>query len=290
MQRLAEEAGLAAWFDRADMFAGTSTGGLIALGLANGLSLDALRDLYEHRGTDIFHDSWLDNLLDIGKIRGAQYDTDSLARTLHDLLGQTTLADLQKHVLLTAFDLDNEAPDPAHRTWKPKIFHNVPGEENDGHELAYLVGLYTTAAPIFFPSVNGYIDGAIYANNPSMCAFAQTQDRRNTMRPHPSNVVMISFGTGMSNRFIPGTTHDWGYAQWARPLINIIFDGVAGIADYQCQHLMGEQYHRLAPVFPPGTSFALDDVRHIPDMVQFANHVDIGATATWLQKVWHMQR
>ena len=47
MQRLAEEAGLGDWIDSADLLAGTSTGGLIALGLARGIPLEELREVFE---------------------------------------------------------------------------------------------------------------------------------------------------------------------------------------------------------------------------------------------------
>ena len=47
MQRLSEEAGLGGWLDSADLLAGTSTGGLTALGLARWIPIEELRALYE---------------------------------------------------------------------------------------------------------------------------------------------------------------------------------------------------------------------------------------------------
>jgi hypothetical protein len=38
-------------------------------------------------------------------------------------------------------------------------------------------------------------------------------------------------------------------------------NGVAGIADYQCRQILGDGYHRLAPVFPPGVSMPEDRCR-----------------------------
>ena len=54
------------WLDKVDLLAGTSTGGIIALGLANGLTPTQLRNLYQKKGEKIFDDSWLDDLKDIG--------------------------------------------------------------------------------------------------------------------------------------------------------------------------------------------------------------------------------
>jgi len=58
------------WMARlADLNAGTSTGGLLALvwpRVASGI----MRNIYETKGAEIFDDSWLDNLVDLGKIAG----------------------------------------------------------------------------------------------------------------------------------------------------------------------------------------------------------------------------
>ena len=286
LQRLSAEAKLGGWLDSVDLIAGTSTGGLIALALAHDISLDEIRLLYETRGAQIFDDSWLDNLADMGQAIGAQYDNTNLADELGNFFGQTTLAQLKKKVLITAFKLDNETSDPAKRRWKPKIFHNFPGTDSDGSILARKVGLYTTAAPTYFPSVDGYIDGGVYANNPSMCALTQTQDERVRNRPALPDIVLFSLGTGTSLTFIPGKRLDWGLAQWAKPLVSLMLDSDSGIADYQCQKLIGKRYHRLAPVFPPGVSLPLDAIKRIPDMIQFAEGIDLASTIKWLKKNW----
>ncbi len=286
LQRLSADKHLDGWLDSVDLIAGTSTGGLLALGLAHGVDLQKIRNLYEVKGGEVFDDSWVDNLFDLGQISGAQYDNVNLERELKNLLGQTTLAQLKKKVLITAFDLDNRSPNAARRTWKPKLFHNFPGPDSDGAQLAYKVGLYTSAAPTYFPSVDGYIDGGVFANNPSMCALTQTQDSRIRNRPALDEIVLLSVGTGTSLVFIPDQQLDWGLAQWAKPLISLILDGVSGIADYECQKILGEKYCRIAPVFPPGVTMPLDAVDRVPDMVEFANEVNLAPTIKWLRQHW----
>ena len=286
LQRLSADKHLDGWLDSVDLIAGTSTGGLLALGLAHGVDLQTIRNLYEVKGGEVFDDSWVDNLFDLGQISGAQYDNVNLERELKNLLGQTTLAQLKKKVLITAFDLDNRSPNAARRTWKPKLFHNFPGPDSDGAQLAYKVGLYTSAAPTYFPSVDGYIDGGVFANNPSMCALTQTQDSRIRNRPALDEIVLLSVGTGTSLVFIPDQQLDWGLAQWAKPLISLILDGVSGIADYECQKILGEKYCRIAPVFPPGVTMPLDAVDRVPDMVEFANEVNLAPTIKWLRQHW----
>lgn len=286
LQNLSAAQGLAGWLDLVDLIAGTSTGGILALGLAHGLDPGRIRDLYETKGGEIFDDSWIDDLVDFGRIIGAEYHNRNLRRELRRVFGKTTLEELQKRVLITAFDLDNEAPEPKDQTWKPKLFHNFPGEDSDGDELAYKVGLYTSAAPTYFPSVDGFIDGGVYANNPSMCAVAQSQDSRIPDGPPISEVVLLSLGTGTSLVYIDRKNLDWGYAQWAKPLISLMLDGIVGIADYQCKQILGERYHRLAPTFPPGVSIPMDDVARIPDMIEFAEGIDLSATVQWVKDCW----
>jgi len=286
LMRLEAERGLAGWLERADLMAGTSTGGLIALALARDLGLPAIRALYEHKAEAIFDDSWLDNVKNLGSILGAQYSTGNLKRELQRLFGKSRLRDLRKRVLVTAFDLDNEDPKPERRRWKPKLFHNFPGADSDGAMRAWQVGLYTSAAPTYFPSVDGYVDGGVFAMNPSMCALAQSQDHRIGRTPAQQDVTLLSLGTGSSLIYVPGANHDWGHAQWAQALLGVMFDGTVGIADYQCRQLLGARYHRLAPAFAPGEAFPLDCVDRIPEMVAFAQNVDIAPAAKWLRSYW----
>ena len=275
------------WRDSVDLIAGTSTGGIIALGLAHGLTPTKLRALYEQKGKQIFDDSWLDDIVDIGKTIGADYDNKNLTRELQAIFGQRRLKHLAKKVVIPAFDLDNDDKDPHQRSWKPKIFHNFPGDDSDGEEPIYKVALYTSAAPTYFPSVDGYVDGGVFANNPSMCALAQCQDSRAVPTTPPlSKVRLLSLGTGTSLTYIKGQNLDWGFGQWVKPLINILMDGVSGIAHYQCKKLLGSGYKRLAPVFEPGVNYPLDDVRHLDQLVAFAEDEPIADTVSWLKNRW----
>lgn len=286
LQRLSADPAITGWLKRADLFAGTSTGGLIALALAKPLDLDIVRNVYEFNGKAIFDDSWLDDPTDLGKIIGADYDNAGLARELRRIFGDATLGDLSKRVMVTSFDLDNGSSDPEERTWKPKIFHNFPNADTDAKQLVWKVGLYTSAAPTFFPSVDGYIDGGVYANNPAMCALAQSQDSRVRNHPALGAVRLLSIGSGTPLIYIAGKSLDWGYAQWVKPLIGLMMDGVSGIADFECRQLLGDSYHRLAPTFEPGTNYPLDAVKKVPEMVDFGNTVNLDSTLDWLKKHW----
>jgi hypothetical protein len=288
LDRLTSDASLQGWLDEADLIAGTSTGGILALGLASGKAPKDICDMYIDEGPKIFDDSLWDNITDLGKTIGADYSTDNLKAALKGLFGTKTLSSLKTRVTIPTFDLDNEDKNPKKRTWKPKIFHNFPGADSDGGESIVDVALYTTAAPTFFPSVDGYIDGGVFANNPSMIALAQaisTSNKKNE-RAGVDDIVMLSIGTGASLSYITGQTLDWGLAQWAKPLISVLTEGVAGISDYQSRQLLGDRYHRLQVTFDPSENIALDDVDKIPRMNQIGQDADLDDVIEWIRDVW----
>ncbi len=272
-----------------DLFAGTSTGGLLALGFASGLTPTEARQLYEEQGPSIFADSFWDNLKDLGFAAGAQYDNANLIQALTDQFGSQTLADLSKRALISAFDLDNEGDDPEGvRCWKPKFFHNYPGDDSDGDELVVDVGVRTAAVPTYFPVYQGYIDGGVAAINPSMCALAQALDA-DTGGQQLGDVTLLSLGTGRNPKYLPVQDADWGWGQWAvqlksqtvlLPLLEIVLDGITAVPDYQCQRLLNGRYHRLNPVLPE--PIGLDDVDNIPRLVEIAEQVDITETLAWI--------
>jgi patatin-like phospholipase/acyl hydrolase len=271
-----------------NLISGTSTGGLIALGLASGLSPYALRNLYYEQGEKIFQDSWWDDLLDGGNLWGAEYDSQPLAHTTKLILGRKRLRDLRKKVLITTFDLEGRTQSRRKQGWKPKFFHNFDGSDSDGAVFAADVATYTTAAPIYFPSVDGFIDGGVCANNPSMAALAQTQDPRAAIHPRPnlSDICMISLGTGKVTRTLPEGNGDRGIVQWARPLIDLMLDATTDLADYQCRQLLRGHYQRITPFFSPDQNYHLDDWQARDELIGIGQQIDLRDTLSWLEKYW----
>jgi patatin-like phospholipase/acyl hydrolase len=269
-----------------DLLAGTSTGGVMALALARGIPPAALTELYYSKGPKIFDDSFFDNLLDLGQTIGAQYDNRNLRQEMQRIFGDTRLQDLPKKVLVPSFDLDNEDPDPDRRSWKAKFFHNFSGNDTDGAVRAYKVAIYTSSAPTYFPSFDGYIDGGVVTNNPSVAAIAQTQDRRAEIdnRPTLEEIKLLSIGTGQALHYIKGQRNDWGYAQWAKPIITLMMDGSMGVIDYQCRQILGENYRRISPILPDPID--LNDWRKRDELVGFAQTVKLDGIITWLGEHW----
>src|SRR5918992_583659 len=109
-----------------------------------------------------------------------------------------------------------------------------------------VVARATAAAPTYFEPLpvgeRALVDGGVFAVNPAMSAFAEV------LRFHPSaDVVLLSLGTGQrtrSRRF--ADVDDWGLVEWARPILDVVFDGISDAVDYQLRHVLGDdRYWRL---------------------------------------------
>jgi patatin-like phospholipase/acyl hydrolase len=265
-----------------DLFAGTSTGGLLALGLAAGRTPAQARELYETYGKIVFHDTLIDDIHDLGTLVGADYDIEPLKETLEMTFARLTLGNLTRRVLVSSFKLDDIPTDPSRpRCWKAKFFHNFPGMDSDASEKIVDVALYTSVAPTFFPMYNGYIDGGVVAGNPSMCALAQAL--------HPltggqklDDVFLLSVSTGLNPHFILEKNADWGLAQWAPHMVDLVLEGSAGLADYQCRQILGPRYFRLDPIL--SEQIGMDQVDKIPLLKQIALHVNLAPALQWLEQ------
>jgi uncharacterized protein len=303
LQRLEAETKLHGWFEKTDLIAGTSTGGILALGLAYGLTPDQLIDLYSNKGPAIFETPLWNSIMSLGTLVGAKHPNQQLQAALEEQIHDALLKDLKKKVLISSFKLKHTSKHHGKEktSWKAKFFHNYERTnpaayddrnrfDRDGYKTAVEIAMYTSAAPTYFPSCNRYIDGGVVANNPGMAAIAQTQDKRYKIDPRPalSDIVMLSLGTGASQHYIDGENLNWGYAEWGWKvrILNILMDSVVDVPDYQCHQLLGKHYKRLNPELPANENFELDDASKIPDLIDFAYNVKLGRIIDWLDRTW----
>src|SRR5207247_4427117 len=91
------------------------------------------------------------------------------------------------------------------------------------------------------PRTRATLTGAVVANNPAMAALAQALDA-GTGRQALQDVRLFSLGTGVNPAYVAGKELDWGYAQWAKPLIALMVDGMMGVAAYQSARLLQHRY------------------------------------------------
>ena len=276
------EAAYPGFLSKVNLIAGTSAGGILALGLAAGLSPTREREVFEQNGQKIFYFSLLRRL---GNILVAKYSNRNLKQEFVALLGDKKLGDLSKKVLIPTIDLDNSPTDPKEfRSWKPRFFHNYPGPKSDANELCVDVALRTSAAPTLFPMHQGYIDGGIVANSPSVCALAQALDP-GTGGQKLEDVVMLSVGASRNPRYITEQDADWGWAQWAVPIIELLLEeGNNSIAHFQSCQILGEHYRRLNLFLPERID--VDDATKVPRLEELAWKVDLTEIVNWLKSNW----
>lgn len=177
-----------------DLIAGTSTGGIIALGLGAGLSASDLKALYVERGHEIFPERKRSRLRDTAAFLRQtvlyRYDREALARILGETLGDKLFGDSQSRLCIPAFDGTHSEvfvyKTPHHADYKFDRFEKMTN-----------IGLATSAAPTFFqPFKNGgyqLVDGGVWANNPIMLAVIEALicfDIR------PDQIDVLSLGCG----------------------------------------------------------------------------------------------
>lgn len=214
--------------DLVDLIGGTSAGAIIACGLTRPDPLPAARiaDLFERESARIFDRSLLKRVTSVNGLLDERYESDGLVQTLTDHLGTARLADAAPALLLTAYDLQRR-----------RAMFLRRGDDLSMVDAAHA----SSAAPTYFEPVpvNGMtlIDGGVFATNPAMCAFAEEAGRTE---------FLLSLGTGEQTRPLPyEQVRDWGQLEWARPVIDVVFDGIADAVDEQLSRLLGDGYVRL---------------------------------------------
>lgn len=201
-----------------DLIAGTSTGGLIALALAAGFDGLYIQRMYLEKAQQIFSRSFWRALTSLWGLIGAKYDNDGLRKILEEMFpAGLRLGDLKKRVLVPCFRLDSTQDEV--RLWEPVFFHNEP-DSPYLDELVVDVALRTTAAPTYFPSYQGYIDGGVATNSPVVAAIAHAVARGHSTQ----DLVVAHLGTGYTSKYIERDRLDWGKLQWAPRIADLMID------------------------------------------------------------------
>lgn len=244
-----------------DMIAGTSTGGIIALGLGSGLPASKILTLYMNQGGKIFPPApvrtgwckWVAKKKQHARdLRRVRYSPDALKMLLEETFGNRLLGETDKRLVIPTFDARtkvNVLKTPHH-----------PDFQRDWRERIVDVALATSAAPTFFPphriGTQIYADGGVWANNPVMLALVDALTCYDLDR---HLVRILSLGCGSSEiRMSEKQIRRGGLWDW-RALVNVAMqlsgqnvDGQAGLLIGRERLLRIDQPEQVHPI-------ALDD-------------------------------
>jgi uncharacterized protein len=236
-----------------DMIAGTSTGGILACALCAPEALPAaqLVALYEEEGPEIFDRSLFQRIRSADGLLDEKYDSAALDRALQRFLADKRLSETRPDLIVPAYD--TAAPGPY-------FFKSRKARESaeDDFPLS-VVARATSAAPTYFEAAEvgprSLVDGGVFAVNPAMSAFAEV------LRFQPTaDITLVSLGTGertRKRRF--DEVKDWGLAEWARPILDVVFDGISDAVDYQLRQTLDERRYWRLQTELTRASDALDD-------------------------------
>jgi predicted acylesterase/phospholipase RssA len=259
-----------------DLVAGTSTGGILALGLTipkfPGRPLYAAQafvKMFEREGPRIFSRSRLRTLLTSDSLFWKKYSSYGIEQVLLEYFGDSRLSDAVTDVLVPSYEIQRRFP----FFFKSANARSRPDYDFRARDIARA----TSAAPSYFEPMRiptgtnseyyTLIDGGAFANNPAACALVEAH----STLAHPGGYLVVSLGTGSLMQTLPLGLSRWGCLLWAKPLLNAIFDGVSSTVDFQLGQLLPTGYYRFQP--------ALDSSNHSLDNTSRANMAALKALA-----------
>lgn len=227
-----------------DLFAGTSTGAIIAAGLAVGAKTTAeIGKLYSEHASEVFLPApKLQRWSRISPWLRPGYKPGGLKKLLEKIFEDRTLFHVHqrgKVLLVTAFDAFNR---------EPVVFDSSQTEDQ---KLSLVnVCLASSAAPTYFPAhvmkyrggQTAMLDGGMTANNPAAIALAWALREKHSRE----DLLLVSLGTGQVTENIPiKDALKFGRLQWAQPAISVLFEGNSGITAEIVEDVMPQNYYRL---------------------------------------------
>jgi patatin-like phospholipase/acyl hydrolase len=249
-----------------DLIAGTSTGGILAAGLAhstNGLPTyraEQLLKLYIDDGPNIFHRAWYEELA----LLKVKYPAHQIEDVLKKYFGDAPLSSALTSVLITAFDQSR---------WEPRLFKSgLAKADKTADAPLWYAARATSAAPTYFPNIDGLVDGGMLgATNPSMLALTEAR-----ITWPGEDVFLLSIGTGHKDGSVNAAeSANWGELEYLSSLISMFLDGPEKVVERSVQEsLAAGRYLRIQGTFTGSTpSHAMDDASaaNIQALIAFAD-------------------
>ena len=243
-----------------DLIVGTSTGGIIAIGLGLGFSAKDLLSFYESLGPKAFAGNPL--LRALRQIGFSKYSPQPLRQALTDKFGTRRLGESSVRLMVPSMNMESGEVHVFKTAHHPRF-------ERDHKESAVEVALATAAAPTFFPPhefANGIplVDGGMWANDPVGFAVVEAisvlEWPRERLEVLSLGCTTPPFDTKLGWKFGRGGLF------WARKVSATFMSGQSSGSIGIAKLLAGEEHvHRYNPVVPKDR-FEMDRVADIPSL------------------------
>jgi predicted acylesterase/phospholipase RssA len=248
--------------DMFDLFAGTSIGGIVALGLAQGRSARSICNAFLEDGPKIFGSSprhgFVRGLSAAKSFLVPRYSPDPLRETIERVVGKgSILADLRRPTVIAAVNLTKGGP---------KIFKTGHHRDLvlDWRLCLSDVGLATSAAPTYFPihriGEELFADGGLFTNSPDLIAVHEAE---HFLGQSVVDLHVLSVGTTTTKFALPGLApKGLGILGWVRGarLTSTMIGAQQSVTNDMMRHRLGQRYVRIDQVQADGqrSELALD--------------------------------
>lgn len=226
--------------DHFDLIVGTSTGGLIALGLGAGVPLPKMVDFYVRLGPQVFKTGVLRSAK---QALSAKHSAKPLRRALDEVLGDRLLGQSEKRLVIPSYSLDDDD------VYLFKTPHHTR-LRRDGMVSMVDVALATSAAPTYLPAARvgnqRLIDGGVWANNPTFVGVAEAVSM---LGASLDQVSVLSLGTTDPLSSRPRRLERGGFFQWGLSATSLILRAQSLGTLHASEHLLG-QVGRLTRIDP----------------------------------------
>jgi hypothetical protein len=240
-----------------DLIAGTSTGGILALGLGLGFSAKRLLKFYETLGQQVFGGSRVVRFLK--QFGFSKYSQKPLRVALESKFGNRKIGNSRTRLVIPSLNLE---------TGEVHVFKTAhhPRLEMDYKKLAIEAALATAAAPTFFPTYRStagipLVDGGMWANNPVGFVVVEALG---VLGWDKDKLRILSIGCTRSPLDVGlGRHFGLGKFYWCQKVVDIFMSGQSSASLGTAQLLAGHKnVFRIDPVVPP-RRFGLDVLREI---------------------------
>lgn len=250
-----------------DLIVGTSTGGIIALGLALGMSAFEILEFYKKYGPEIFSGNRF--VLTLKQFFYRKYSHKKLKSSLGLTFGDRIVGDCKTRLVITSFNANNGS------VCLFKTAHNERFER-DFKLKAVEVALATASAPTYFPIlINSLgftlVDGGVWANNPIGVAVAEGLGVLDWQK---NEIKVLSLGC-TDEPFDIGFLRKWSGSPswiWKNRIIETFMIGQSNGALGIAYSLLGhENVFRINETVKKG-KFSLDSAGKISELQAFGNN------------------